>query len=1044
MSRIRSQINNIKLGNDPKASIAPTSEQMSAGLEQHQETMSAPSEHLERELQRVENSISTLRNDNSLHPQYLDEMEAELQNLKMGIAKISGETTSQVDLNEIAQSIEAGYSEISSKLESYFQSSQETFASQDNFDRLEARIAGVSTTVEELVQITNTQAQNLQSGQAPSADIEPLSAQIELLSQKIDNIPAMSTLGSAMVEEFGGVTQRMDELQSNFNALSAQISTMAPQAGQNDVGQAFEMIESRIGQLAQKIDTLSQTNQSADNDQGAEVLAVLRELTHKVDSIQPSNVNFSEIEAGLASINSQLGNVQAPELNIVPITNRLENIESQIASSRDIVIDMATDAANKSATAEGASIQPAISDPRLDDIGLSLNAITERLVSMENSSAELAQTIENGQRVGLLAEDTDYAPNNSAKEMAVDTSISGKIATSEIASNHDKNLGKPTSGLIEPATQTAYMQSQSVSEPVAPVMEAPTLETPNMDRSKDSGSPEVLDDVPLEPGSGMPDIEALVKRAKERKSGELEGSISPQNGGAHESERNNDLISAARRAAKAAALNAQASTPDEADKNSNAGKKLGGLLKKMKKDPSAKQNAQEALQHAAAATADIPTSTEVPVLDEQTGEVHIENAPQEEKSGKLKQTLMASVAVLALGFAAYTVVPKFFEAKPTQVSSADTSVPATNSAMSETGAQESMEPTTILAPVGSGKLDEVVDKVSPAEETTELSSLPNEVLDPKPTDGAQNNFFEKASTANSSDAIDENASNENTQAPTNEAEQVAAQTDPALTPPAEAGNELLVKAASTGDVNALFEVGRRYSDGDTVARSFVNAAKWYQLAASKGHALSQYRIGNFHEKGHGVKKDLDKAAMWYEQSANKGNALAMHNLAVLKATGAVDSKPDMKQAIDLFTKAANLGVKDSQVNLGILYTQGMGTDKNLEEAYKWFSVASRAGDKDAGKKRDIVANALRPEQLKNARTNAEAWKPAQLDVSANTATVASEWKNTNVKRVSKKDIVRQTQSLLTRAGFDPGPADGLFGLKTQEAILAFQKKHGLS
>ncbi|MFK7902951.1 MAG: peptidoglycan-binding protein, partial [Nitratireductor sp.] len=47
-------------------------------------------------------------------------------------------------------------------------------------------------------------------------------------------------------------------------------------------------------------------------------------------------------------------------------------------------------------------------------------------------------------------------------------------------------------------------------------------------------------------------------------------------------------------------------------------------------------------------------------------------------------------------------------------------------------------------------------------------------------------------------------------------------------------------------------------------------------------------------------------------------------------------------------------------------------------------------------------------------------------------------------RVSKKDIVRQTQSLLTRAGFDPGPADGLFGLKTQEAILAFQKKHGLS
>ena len=120
----------------------------------------------------------------------------------------------------------------------------------------------------------------------------------------------------------------------------------------------------------------------------------------------------------------------------------------------------------------------------------------------------------------------------------------------------------------------------------------------------------------------------------------------------------------------------------------------------------------------------------------------------------------------------------------------------------------------------------------------------------------------------------------------------------------------------------------------------------------------------------------------------------MHNLAVLNAMGAASGEVDMTTAIGWFEKAANMGVKDSQVNLGILYTKGMGVDEDLEQAYKWFAVAAKGGDNDAGKKRDTVAQAMRPEQLEKARGEAELWKPVKIDPAANIAQVREISKST--------------------------------------------------
>ena len=49
---------------------------------------------------------------------------------------------------------------------------------------------------------------------------------------------------------------------------------------------------------------------------------------------------------------------------------------------------------------------------------------------------------------------------------------------------------------------------------------------------------------------------------------------------------------------------------------------------------------------------------------------------------------------------------------------------------------------------------------------------------------------------------------------------------------------------------------------------------------------------------------------------------------------------------------------------------------------------------------------------------------------------------TSVKTVSRRsDLVLKTQQQLNRLGFNAGPADGLMGKKTREAIKQFQKKN---
>ena len=210
-------------------------------------------------------------------------------------------------------------------------------------------------------------------------------------------------------------------------------------------------------------------------------------------------------------------------------------------------------------------------------------------------------------------------------------------------------------------------------------------------------------------------------------------------------------------------------------------------------------------------------------------------------------------------------------------------------------------------------------------------------------------------------------------------------------PPATVGPLSLRLAAANGDASAQFEVAARLAEGKGTAQNYVEAARWYQLSAAKGFAQSQYRLGTLYERGLGVKQDLARARVWYGRAAEQGNVKAMHNLAVIIAGS--EGEPDYKTALHWFSEAAEHGLADSQFNLGVLYENGLGVAADRVAAYKWYALAAKGGDADAGGLRDALTAKMSADERKKAEQQVNTFRARPPIRLANDALAAGEdWK----------------------------------------------------
>ena len=94
------------------------------------------------------------------------------------------------------------------------------------------------------------------------------------------------------------------------------------------------------------------------------------------------------------------------------------------------------------------------------------------------------------------------------------------------------------------------------------------------------------------------------------------------------------------------------------------------------------------------------------------------------------------------------------------------------------------------------------------------------------------------------------------------------------------------------------------------------------------------------------KGDYDAAYEEWLPLAELGDAEAQYNLGVMYDEGAGRER-DLARAAQWYRKAAEQGFVDAQTNLGMMFMSGQGVPRDADAARRWLRLAAEQGDTEA-------------------------------------------------------------------------------------------------
>ena len=144
-------------------------------------------------------------------------------------------------------------------------------------------------------------------------------------------------------------------------------------------------------------------------------------------------------------------------------------------------------------------------------------------------------------------------------------------------------------------------------------------------------------------------------------------------------------------------------------------------------------------------------------------------------------------------------------------------------------------------------------------------------------------------------------------------------------------------AAEKGNPYAMVQAGQALANGEGSAVDHVGAALWFQRAADLQDPRGMYFLADSYLQGKGVAKDPSHAVELLKQAAANKNALAMRLLGDFYKNGirpVIDK--NLGEAFRLFSSASDLGELEARGNLGVLFLNGDGVEKDEKQAVELF------------------------------------------------------------------------------------------------------------
>lgn len=796
------------------------------------------------------------------------------------------------------------------------------------FERLEARISSLARQIGEATQQDATRDLSDQLAalshrvedlahriDLPEHAIERLAGQIGSIAERLDHAPALPNLDTVFhglenrIASMASLLEQRHEdalahgralfrdLETRIDDVAARIDTERPASGSDD--QFIAAMDARFAELAAHFERQVAATPKSDDD----ALRNLEDrLERRLDTIS-SRIESSagaaavdtdlirSLEAQIAGLAEHISRPAAPREND-DIQPRLDRIEQSIAGSRNDVLEAARRAAEEAVrNFSGNAAEGELVAGLADDLK-SLEALTRR---SDDRNAKTFEAIHDTllkivDRLGAIEKDRAMPPAAPtpkpapAREMVLETARTPSLAPADEmltpAAIGTAEAGEPAAGrtsllggLARALSRSGKAGAQPVSEPAMADAaeavtdgEAPSIE---LDPPYDPG----LANQPLEPGSGGPDLNAIMRRVRDERA-------RPVRGAAADASRA-DFIAAARRAAQAAAAEAGTMKSRQAagteKEKTGAGSFFRNRRKPLLMGAAAILIALAALQgsrmflsgNSGPQQAAAPAPAAIAALSEE--DVGSADAPVETSAQAVRMAGETSVAD--------DVAP----VRETAVAEDDWLDMETTSAAPAEQVGIAPEPATPIA-----SPDEMAEvEILPEPDTGSLAAIP---LDAGPV------VLREAAAAGDPKAFYEIGNRY--------AEGRGVAEDMAK------AAEWYEKAAGQGLAPAQYRLGSFYEKGIGVSRDIAAAKRWYERAAGHGNASAMHNLAVLHAMGADGATDNDAAARWFQRAAEFGVRDSQFNLGILAAKG-VGMPQNLEEAYKWFTLVARAGDKDA-------------------------------------------------------------------------------------------------------------------------------------
>lgn len=179
----------------------------------------------------------------------------------------------------------------------------------------------------------------------------------------------------------------------------------------------------------------------------------------------------------------------------------------------------------------------------------------------------------------------------------------------------------------------------------------------------------------------------------------------------------------------------------------------------------------------------------------------------------------------------------------------------------------------------------------------------------------------------------------------------------------------LTEMADTGNIDAIYWLGRFYRNGIIVEEDLVKATTLYETAANAGHPDAKEKLARMYLEGQITRKNLIsgqvvteesnpvKALNLFEESANSDNAESCRIMGVFYLDESenelerrkynINIQPDNQKAIFYFEKGAQLDHRTCLLIVAEHYQTGQIVFKNYEKALKYWKRAAELGSLEA-------------------------------------------------------------------------------------------------